>query len=208
MKLYKLAIPSMLIASMAVSSSFAAEKKSAVNKQEDTYISKALQTKKPQDVVYAFLMNTSKAKVAHAAERLVATDAGYVSLSFDNPELKQIEPWAGSRKGRQIYVDTFSNVGSYWNVNDFKITNIFSEGENVAVFGTFDYTSVVAKNNFTSPFSILAKVKNGQIVYFQFMEDTYASAASFRVDGQWTIQHKEGEANKFTVGKNTGNTSK
>jgi hypothetical protein len=41
---------------------------------------------------------------------------------------------------------------------------------------------------FTSPFSIHAKVKNGKMTYFQFMEDTYASASSFRQSGSWTVQ--------------------
>ena len=35
---------------------------------------------------------------------LVAEDAVYISLNFENPELEQIEPWTGTRKGRQIYI--------------------------------------------------------------------------------------------------------
>ncbi len=36
-----------------------------------------------------------------------------MSLSFKNKELEAIEPWYRIRKGRQIYIDTFSNVGTY-----------------------------------------------------------------------------------------------
>ena len=155
-------------------------------------IEKAQKTKAPIDVVSAFLANTAKDSVAHAATQLVSEDATYVSLNFDNPELQQIEPWAGTRKGRQIYVDTFSNVGTYWDINDFSVTDIFGDGEKVAVFGSFTYTSVGVGHRFTSPFSILAKVADGKIVYFQFMEDTYASAKSFRVSGEWVIQSTKG----------------
>ncbi|OLF53924.1 nuclear transport factor 2 family protein [Pseudomonas chlororaphis] len=155
-------------------------------------IETAEKTKAPIDVVSAFLANSGKDSVAHAAARLVSEDATYVSLNFDNPELQQIEPWAGTRKGRQIYIDTFSNVGTYWDINDFAVTDIFSEGEKVAVFGSFTYTSVGVGNRFTSPFSILARVVDGKIVYFQFMEDTYASAKSFRVSGEWVIQSTKG----------------
>ncbi len=166
-------------------------------------LEKALQTKTPKDVVSAFLYNTHKDLVAHAASHLVAEDAVYTSLNFSNPELKQIEPWAGTSTGREVYVYTFSNVGTYWHIDDFQITDLLSEGETVAVFGQFTYTSVHAKITFTSPFSIKATVKDGLITYFQFMEDTYASAASFRVGGEWIIQQEADPAKNFTVSDKT-----
>ena len=161
-------------------------------------IENALKTKNPKDVVAAFLANSSKDSIQNAAEKLVAEDAIYMSLSFENKELEAIEPWCGVRKGRQIYIDTFSNVGTYWEVNDFQITELFGEGENVAVFGQFTYTSVEVGYKFTSPFSTLAKVKDGQIVYLQFMEDTYLSARSFRKSGTWEVQNN---GRSFTVGE-------
>ncbi|MFZ4834218.1 nuclear transport factor 2 family protein [Rouxiella sp. Mn2063] len=163
-------------------------------------IENAVATKNPKDVVYAFLLNTAKENVAYAATQLVDENATYTSLNFENKELKQIEPWAGTSKGRQVYIDTFSNVGTYWNVDDFTISDILSEKDIVAVFGQFTYTSVTLGHSFTSPFSIKAQVSDGKIVYFQFMEDTYASAASFRVSGEWIIQHRSGDENKFKVG--------
>ena len=171
--------------------------------EQQQAIEKALQTKAPKDVITAFLYNTSKELVANAAAQLVAEDAIYSSLNFSNPELKQIEPWAGTSTGREIYVYTFANVGTYWNIDDFQITDMLSEGETVAVFGQFTYTSVHAKITFTSPFSIKATVKDGLITYFQFMEDTYASAASFRVGGEWIIQQDADSAKNFTVSDQT-----
>ena len=166
-------------------------------------LEKALQTKAPKDVVSAFLYNTHKDLVAHAAAHLVAEDAVYTSLNFSNPELKQIEPWAGTSTGREVYVYTFSNVGTYWNIDDFQTTDLLSEGETVAVFGRFTYTSVHANITFTSPFSIKATVKDGLITYFQFMEDTYASAASFRMGGEWIIQQEADPSKNFTVSDKT-----
>lgn len=152
-------------------------------------ITQAQQSKQPKEVLTAFLVNSGKDTVAQAANALVAEDATYISLNFDSPELAQIEPWTGTRQGRQIYIDTFSNVGTYWEVNDFQVTDMIAEGELVAVFGTFTYTSVEVGHRFTSPFAIKAKVQDGQIVFFQFMEDTYASARSFRKSGSWEIQN-------------------
>ena len=39
----------------------------------------------------------------------------------------------------------------------------------------------------TSPFAILVRVSGGLVTYLQFMEDTYATAASFRSAGSWTV---------------------
>jgi len=160
----------------------------------------AQQQRAPLDVVKEFLENTAPDKVGAAAKRLVAPDATYVSLNFDNPELKKIEPWAGTSKGPDGFSNTFSRVAKYWKIEDFKVTDMFGSGESVAVFGTFTYRSVAVGTSFRSPFSILAKVRNGQIHYFQFMEDTYASAASFRQSGSWIVK-TDPDAPAFEVGK-------
>ncbi|MGN0859483.1 MAG: nuclear transport factor 2 family protein [Stenotrophomonas sp.] len=160
-------------------------------------ITQAQRSKAPKDVIQAFLVNSGKDSVQQAAEALVAEDATYISLNFDNPELERIEPWTGTRKGRQIYIDTFSNVGTYWEVNDFQVSDVIADGELVAVFGQFTYTSVEVGHRFTSPFAIKARVENGLITFFQFMEDTYASARSFRKSGSWEIQNN---GRRFQVG--------
>src|SRR5690606_40174620 len=139
-------------------------------------------------VVMDFLSNTAPDKVEAAAARLVAPDAIYVSLNFDNPELKKIEPWTGTAKGPSAYSSTFLKVAEYWTIEDFTITDKLAVGEDVAIFGKFTYRSVEVGHVFTSPFSIHAKVHEGKMIYSQFMEDTYASASSFRQSGSWTVK--------------------
>jgi hypothetical protein len=150
-------------------------------------------------VVMDFLSNTAPDKVEAAAKRLVAEDATYVSLNFDNPELKRIEPWTGTAVGPSAYSSTFLRVANYWSIEDFRVTDKIASGQDVAIFGKFTYRSVVVGTVFTSPFSIHAKVKNSKITYFQFMEDTYASASSFRQSGSWTVQTTKDSA-PFKVG--------
>ena len=112
----------------------------------------------------------------------------YVSLNFSNPELKKIMPWTGTDKGPRAYSGTFLGVANYWKIEDFTVTDKFASGEDVAVFGKFTYRSVALGHVITSPFSIYAKVHDGKIVYFQFMEDTYATASSFRQTGSWVVK--------------------
>ena len=151
-------------------------------------------------VVLDFLANTGPDKVEAAAKRLVAPDGTYVSLNFDNPELKQIEPWAGTATGPDAFSSTFLRVGSYWNIEDFTITDKLASGETVAVFGKFTYRSVEVGKVIASPFAILARVVDGKISYFQFMEDTYASASSFRQSGSWTVKTTK-DTPPFEVGE-------
>jgi hypothetical protein len=40
----------------------------------------------------------------------------------------------------------------------------------------------------TSPFAVFAKVADGRCRYLQFMEDTFATGASFRSGGSWKFR--------------------
>lgn len=56
------------------------------------------------------------------------------------------------------------------------------------MFGRFTYRSTIMKKLVTSPFAVLAKVKEGRCYYLQFMEDTLATSASFKSGGKWTFR--------------------
>lgn len=149
----------------------------------------------PIDVVREWLQNPLDQDVVH---RLATADAKFVSQNTDNPELKLIEPWTGTSFGPQAFLDNLGMMFSRWENQAFNVTTIFASEENVAVFGDFRYKSFSLRQTVTSPFSIHAKVVNGQIAYVQFQEDTYATAASFRRKGLWTIQ-TEPDAAPFLV---------
>ena len=134
----------------------------------------------PAEIVRAILKEPTNPEVVH---RLVSPDATYVSLNFDNPELKQIMPWAGTHTGPDAVLETYTRVNRFWGSEGFEIGELFGEGENVAVFGRFTYRSVTLGKAITSPFAILAKVKDGRVVFMQFMEDTFGTASSFRSGG-------------------------
>ena len=137
------------------------------------------------EVIQTILNDPTNPEVVH---RLVAPDATYVSLNFDNPELRRIMPWAGTRTGPEAVLDTYTQVNRFWSSEAFEIGELFGEGENVAVFGRFTYRSTTLGKAITSPFAILAKVRNGQIVFMQFMEDTFGTAATFRSGGVATYR--------------------
>ena len=143
----------------------------------------------PIEVVGQWLQNLLDPEVINS---VVASDATYVSLNTENPELTRIMPWAGTSRGPQAFLGNLSEMFTRWENQAFKVTTMFASGENVAVFGDFRYKSNSLGKVVTSPFSILVKVFDGKVTYLQFFEDSYATAASFRKDGSWIVQTEPG----------------
>ena len=139
----------------------------------------------PPDIVADILANANKMEKIRP---LISDDFTYVSLNYAHPNLKRIMPWCGTSHGAESLVKTFTDVGRFWHIEDFSIEDLFGAGENVAVFGRFTYTSTVLGKRVTSPFAILAKVRDGRCTYMQFMEDTLATSDSFRSGGTWTFR--------------------
>lgn len=109
---------------------------------------------------------------------LTTADVTYVSLSENNPELKRYLPWAGTNKGPDSIVKTFEGIGSTWETKAFEVREVLEQGETVAMFGSFTYRGRKSGKDITSPFSLLAHVKDGKISYIQFLEDTFGTSGT------------------------------
>jgi uncharacterized protein len=149
----------------------------------------------PIDVVGEWLQNLLDPDVVN---RIVAPHATYVSLNSEDAELNKIMPWAGTSHGPQAFLDNLGEMFTRWENQAFNVTTMFASDENVAVFGDFQYRSNSLGKVVSSPFSILVKVVDGKVTYLQFLEDSYATAASFRKNGMWTVQTEPG-AEPFEV---------
>jgi ketosteroid isomerase-like protein len=119
---------------------------------------------------------------------LTTVDVTYVSLNYSNPDLARIMPWCGAHAGPESIVNTFKQVGRYWEVLSFEPEALFGDEEHAAMFGRFTYRSAVLGKVVTSPFAVFAKVQDGRCSYVQFMEDTLATSASFKSGGRWTFR--------------------
>jgi hypothetical protein len=131
-------------------------------------------------VLQELLQNTTNLKVL---SKLMTPDATYVSLNFDNPELKKVMPWTGTHKGPQSLPEVFGAIGRFWKTLDFKVTDAIEQGNRVALFGSFTYKSNVTAKEITSPFALLARFEGDQVAYVQFLEDSYGTAGSFKTGG-------------------------
>jgi uncharacterized protein len=55
----------------------------------------------------------------------MAEDAIYISLNFENPELKWVLPWTGTSSGPEALISTFTRVATYWTIEAFEISDLF-----------------------------------------------------------------------------------
>src|SRR5580704_4022778 len=145
----------------------------------------------PTEILSAILKNPTD--IDHV-QSLVTPDVTYVSLNYENPDLKKIMPWAGTSRGPESIVKTFVDVSRYWQIQAFEPEALFGSEVYAAMFGRFTYKSTVLSKVVTTPFAVFAKVEQGLCTYLQFMEDTFATGASFRSGGSWVFQsNPEGE---------------
>jgi uncharacterized protein len=139
----------------------------------------------PKETVRTLLQSVRDPEVV---KELCAPDVTYVSLNYSNPDLHKIMPWCGTGRGADAIIKTFHDVAEFWSIDSFTPEATFGEGENVAVFGRFTYTSTKLRKTITSPFAVFCKVKESKVTYMQFMEDTFCTASSFRLGGAWRFQ--------------------
>ena len=149
----------------------------------------------PKEVLASILENPTDLDKVRS---LVAEDVTYVSLNYDNPDLHRIMPWAGTGRGAERIVKTFVDVDRFWEKVDFRSEALFGDNEYAAMFGRFTYRSRVLGKTVTTPFSVFARVSNGKCTYLQFMEDTFATGASFRSGGAWTFR-SDPDGNEITI---------
>ena len=140
-------------------------------------------TRRNIDIVKELLEGATDSEVVN---RLMAENSVYVSLTWDNPDLRKLMPWAGThRNGREGLLSTFRTLNTFWRIDDFTIRDIFGDDENVAVFGSFTVHSVNLDKIFVSPFAVHAKLQNELVTYMIYMEDTLGTGSTFRESGTW-----------------------
>jgi uncharacterized protein len=141
--------------------------------------------KTPLELVQALLSNPTNLEHVRS---FTTEDVTYVSLNFNNPELRQVLPWAGTNRGPPSIVDAFNGMGRVWETKAFEVKDVITNEHSVAMFGSFTYKTRTLGREITSPFALLARVTGDKISYIQFLEDTFGTASSFRAAGTWRFR--------------------
>ncbi len=91
--------------------------------------------KTPLEVVQTVLSDPTNISLVRS---LTTEDMAYVSLTFNNPELHQVFPWAGTNRGPQSMVDVFNGVRRTWETKAFEVRDVIANEHSVAMFGSSD----------------------------------------------------------------------
>jgi ketosteroid isomerase-like protein len=132
-------------------------------------------TTSPAQVIQALLANP---RDLANVKGVTTPDVTYVSLNEDNPELKRFLPWTGTNTGPEAIVRAFEGIGRAWETKAFEVRDVIEQGDKVAMFGSFTYRGRQSGQEITSPFALLAKVRDGKIHYIQFLEDTFGTSGT------------------------------
>lgn len=103
----------------------------------------------PTTVVSRLLQNTAHPSILSS---LCTPDCTFVSITYNNPPLKAVLPFAGRHvgEGPQAILDTFSTVDAIWKRDEFTVDTIF-QGKNVVkegadVFGSSNFAETHPKH--------------------------------------------------------------
>jgi uncharacterized protein len=116
----------------------------------------------PQEILSAIL---EKPTDLDQVRSLVSPDVTYVSLNYNNPDLKKIMPWAGTSRGPESIVKTFEDVSRFWQMVSFEPEALLGSDTCAAMFGRFTYKSTVLGKTVTSPFAVFARCQDGRCTY-------------------------------------------
>jgi len=130
-------------------------------------------------VLQELLQNTTNVTVLR---QLMTPDATYVSLNFNNPELKKIMPWTGTHKGPQALPDVLPRSNASGKHSTSRSSTPLSK-VTASPSSTFTYKSMATGKEITSPFGLLARFEGEKVAYIQFLEDSYGTAGSFKTGG-------------------------
>ena len=69
---------------------------------------------------------------------------------------------------------------------------MISEGDKAAAFGWFRLHALTTGRIIDIAYAILFELRDGRIIRYQFLENTFDLAAAFRSDGEWQVKRADG----------------
>ena len=96
-------------------------------------------------------------------------------------------PWLGIYNGREAVKGFLAHMHRNLEVTTFGPREVISEGNKAAAFGWFRLQALSTGRAMDISYSILFELRDGLIVRYHFLENTFDVAAAFRAGGSWVI---------------------
>jgi len=96
-------------------------------------------------------------------------------------------PWLGLHRGRIAVKEFLGHMHRNLEVTAFGPREVISEGNKAAAFGWFRLHALATHRTADIAYSIMLELRDGLIIRYHFLENTFDVAAAFRVRGEWLL---------------------
>jgi ketosteroid isomerase-like protein len=96
-------------------------------------------------------------------------------------------PWLGHYRGKDALKTFLDHMHRNLDVTAYGERRVISQGDQTAAFGWFRLRSLSTGRSADIAYAIYVEMRDGLIVKYHFIENTFDVANTFRVSGAWTI---------------------
>lgn len=96
-------------------------------------------------------------------------------------------PWLGVHRGREAVKEFLAHMHKNLEVTAFGPREVISEGNRAAAFGWFRLNALSTRRTVDISYSVRLELRDGFIVKYHFLENTFDVASAFRRDGSWVL---------------------
>jgi uncharacterized protein len=124
-------------------------------------------------------VSDTRAIVTRFFDRLAARDpAAMAALCAEDadwyiPGDERLAPWLGRRTGRDRFAEAYATLFAAVEPVSAEIEHTFVDGEHAAVTGAFASRMLATGTVFASPFAAWFVVRDGLIVRYRLLEDSF-----------------------------------
>ena len=96
-------------------------------------------------------------------------------------------PWLGHYRGKTALKGFLDHMHRNLDVTAYGDRRVISQGEQAAAFGWFRLRSLTTGRSADIAYAIYVEMRDGLIVKYHFVENTFDVANTFRVSGSWRL---------------------
>jgi ketosteroid isomerase-like protein len=96
-------------------------------------------------------------------------------------------PWLGVYRGREAVKEFLAHMHRNLEVTAFGPREVISEGNKAAAFGWFRLYALSTGRTLDVAYSVRFELRDGLIVKYHFLENTFDVASAFRKGGDWLL---------------------
>lgn len=157
-----------------------------------------IQTTRSNSELIAAYLDAVMRKDASLVERFFDPDVEYMVNGTPMPDPVEVLPpisgechaalpWLGVHRGRKAVQDFLAHMHRNLEVTAFGPREVISEGNKAAAFGWFRLHALSTGRTADISYSIKFELRDGLIVKYHFLENTFDVAAAFRSGGEWLL---------------------